>query len=388
MLCLGVLIAATGCTATPQAATPHAAAFAPPSMGHDVEPQDKHKNTGDVPSNDTETNASADADDRSGETEDPPCDTNMMLLDSAALRFCIDRYEASLVEALDDGTEAPYPHYLPVDGHVVRAVSEPGVFPQGFISEVQAADACAASGKRLCTYEEWQTTCMGPSKTTFPYGDTRKPGTCHDTGKSAVGAVFGAKALALSSAPSPPAARSSPKVKPKQASQTKSRGAQSSNKTRTASTKTPKTRTRTASTKTPKTKAVARATKSPSDKPGKTDKPSARKPAKVAKPSARPASVEPSVWTRLNEPALGQVEGALARTGEHDECVNEYGVYDMVGNLHEWVATDPKLPRGTFAGGYYLDTTQNGPGCYYKTQAHAHEYHDYSTGFRCCSDPR
>jgi len=97
-----------------------------------------------------------------------------------------------------------------------------------------------------------------------------------------------------------------------------------------------------------------------------------------------PASVDPGVWARLNDPGLGQVEGSLAKTGEHGECVNGFGVFDMVGNLHEWVATDPAAVHGTFAGGYYLDTTINGDGCLYRTQAHAHDYHDYSTGFRCC----
>ena len=96
------------------------------------------------------------------------------------------------------------------------------------------------------------------------------------------------------------------------------------------------------------------------------------------------SGIEASVWTRLNDPALGQVEGALAKTAEHTECVNGFGVFDMVGNLHEWVATDASAPHGLFAGGYYLDTAQNGDGCNYKTGAHAHDYHDYSTGFRCC----
>ena len=60
-----------------------------------------------------------------------------------------------------------------------------------------------------------------------------------------------------------------------------------------------------------------------------------------------------------------------------------YGVYDMVGNLHEWTND----PEGTFLGGYYLDIHQNGDGCDYRTGAHAVWYHDYSTGFRCCADP-
>jgi sulfatase modifying factor 1 len=54
----------------------------------------------------------------------------------------------------------------------------------------------------------------------------------------------------------------------------------------------------------------------------------------------------------------------------------------MVGNLHEWTND----PNGTFQGGYYLDTHQNGDGCGYRTTAHEFTYHDYSTGFRCCAD--
>ena len=54
----------------------------------------------------------------------------------------------------------------------------------------------------------------------------------------------------------------------------------------------------------------------------------------------------------------------------------------MVGNLHEWIED----PRGTFRGGFYLDTRHNGEGCTYATTAHSVKYHDYSTGFRCCLD--
>ena len=85
----------------------------------------------------------------------------------------------------------------------------------------------------------------------------------------------------------------------------------------------------------------------------------------------------------MNDPRLNQLEGTLALTGAHEECTNDYGVYDMVGNLHEWTSD----PHGTFQGGYYLDTHRNGDGCMYRTVAHDFTYHDYSTGFRCCEDP-
>ena len=55
-------------------------------------------------------------------------------------------------------------------------------------------------------------------------------------------------------------------------------------------------------------------------------------------------------------------------------------LYDMVGNLHEWVADQ----NGTLRSDYYLDVKINGAGCDYRTVVHGPTYHDYSTGFRCC----
>jgi len=85
-------------------------------------------------------------------------------------------------------------------------------------------------------------------------------------------------------------------------------------------------------------------------------------------------------WANMNDPRLNQVKGALAATGAFKKCRNAFGIYDMVGNLHEWTAS----PNGTFRGGYYLDTRINGEGCDYRTTAHSPRYYDYSTGFRCC----
>ena len=79
---------------------------------------------------------------------------------------------------------------------------------------------------------------------------------------------------------------------------------------------------------------------------------------------------------------LNQLDGTVAKAGAFAGCVSDLGVFDMVGNLHEWTAD----PNGTFQGGYYQDTHENGDGCTYKTMAHAAWYHDYSTGFRCCAD--
>lgn len=107
----------------------------------------------------------------------------------------------------------------------------------------------------------------------------------------------------------------------------------------------------------------------------------------------------------LNDPRLNLVPGFLAKTGEYSDCTNENGVFDMVGNLHEWVMDDvngalpKKIPipygahrmgergNGVFMGGYFSSHREHGRGCEYVTTHHAPGYHDYSIGFRCCSDP-
>ena len=217
------------------------------------------------------------------------CPPDMASIDD---KFCVDKYEASLVELMSDGSERAWPYYQPVDGlphGALRAVSEKGVFPQGYISEKQAIEACGRSGKRLCKPAEWKTACKGPEPKKFGYANERTPGTCNDNGKSPVGTFF---------------------------------------------------------------------------------------PAAVAEGKAW-------TWDKMNDERLNQMAGGLAETGSHEACTNGYGVYDMVGNLHEWVLDS----AGTFQGGYYLDVTQNGDGCGYRTDAHEAWYHDYSTGFRCCADP-
>ncbi len=86
----------------------------------------------------------------------------------------------------------------------------------------------------------------------------------------------------------------------------------------------------------------------------------------------------------MNDKRLLELPNTTAPTGAYAKCTNDYGVYDMVGNQHEWVND----PEGTFFGGFFMDTFQNGQGCEYRTGGHPFDYHDYSTGFRCCADPR
>ncbi len=202
-------------------------------------------------------------------------------------RFCIDRWEGSLVEKLPDGTSRPHSPYEPPEGpngYVAESVS--GVVPQAYVSAAQAQAACHAAGKRLCSAVEWRAACGGSEGYAFPYGPERRAGACHDAGRAPM-MVFHAATM--------------------------KRG-----------------------------------------------------------------------WgkTELNDPRNNQLDGTIAKTGAFPDCATDEGVYDMVGNLHEWTAD----PHGTFQGGYWLDTSQHGQGCAYRTIAHGYEYHDYSTGFRCCAD--
>jgi len=107
-----------------------------------------------------------------------PCPADMVVVDDA---FCIDAYEGALEEQGDDGQWAAASPYETVQERVVRAVPAKGIVPQGYISEEQAADACARSGKRLCTSTEWLLACQGPDGWVYPYGDSYDADACNDT---------------------------------------------------------------------------------------------------------------------------------------------------------------------------------------------------------------
>jgi formylglycine-generating enzyme required for sulfatase activity len=57
---------------------------------------------------------------------------------------------------------------------------------------------------------------------------------------------------------------------------------------------------------------------------------------------------------------------------------NNDAIYDMVGNLDEWIDD----PEGTFRGGFYARRVT--VGCDAAIESHAPTYFDYSTGTRCC----
>ncbi len=83
---------------------------------------------------------------------------------------------------------------------------------------------------------------------------------------------------------------------------------------------------------------------------------------------------------RLNQ-FLYRGRSLLHRTGAESQCKSRWGddaVYDMVGNLDEWVEDE----SGVFRGGFYARHSL--VGCDARISSHPVEYYDYSLGVRCC----
>ena len=104
------------------------------------------------------------------------CGPGAVLVDE---RFCVDVAEGALEEWDGSAWVAASPYEI-VAGREVRASSALGRVPQGYISGEEAAAACEAAGKRLCSSEEWLTACQGPEGWIWPYGDAYQEGACND----------------------------------------------------------------------------------------------------------------------------------------------------------------------------------------------------------------
>lgn len=105
-----------------------------------------------------------------------PCPPEMALLKTV----CIDRWEDHLAERQADGTLVPHPHNERPKDHVTYvAVSEPDVFPQGYMSRVDSAAACRAAGKRLCSRGEWRRGCEGKTHRHYSYGYNHRANVCN-----------------------------------------------------------------------------------------------------------------------------------------------------------------------------------------------------------------
>lgn len=233
-------------------------------------------------------------------------------------RFCIDRFEASLVESGSGRRLSPYHHpsrELALRDHgewsrragrsgpfsarrialpelpsfqrerevELEARSEPGKIPNAYLDLESARRACTNAGKRLCTRAEWETACRGQHRTRHPYGERFDPTRCN------VGRTH---------------------------------------------------------------------------------------PAAMLHGKGELGSLDPRM--NLLEDARGAL---LAATGVHSDCASPWGddaVYDMVGNLDEWIDD----PSGVFLGAFYARDTAWG--CDARIEIHSADYYDYTLGARCC----
>ncbi len=234
-------------------------------------------------------------------------------------RFCIDRFEAALVDVAQERRVSPYyhptrgqsrasyerweqerftmgpPEYqilpLPVppsfqlrEAFQVKAKSERGVVPNGYLNGLIAEQACVNAGKRLCAEDEWEMACRGETGQQFPYGSEYRAAECNvHNGVHPAAVLHGHASL---------------------------------------------------------------------------------------------GHLDP----RLNH-FSHRGQPLLAPTGSYPACASRWAddaVFDMVGNLDEWVADED----GVFRGGFYARNTK--AGCEARISSHPRAYFDYSLGVRCC----
>ncbi len=85
----------------------------------------------------------------------------------------------------------------------------------------------------------------------------------------------------------------------------------------------------------------------------------------------------------FNHPDVLLEPGYLSTTGAYPRCVTPEGVFDMDGNLSEWV-DETKGKNGTFRSDAFSGAGKSG--CTRKVTGHLQEYLDYSLTARCCSN--
>ncbi len=107
------------------------------------------------------------------------------------------------------------------------------------------------------------------------------------------------------------------------------------------------------------------------------------------------------IWKAPNESTLATWPSAAAQaevdklwqgapSGSYAGCVSGYGVFDMTGNVEEWVVRTkphvnsyPHVLKGCYWAGCFGGAK---PKCSSTNPAHADGFRFYETGFRCCKD--
>jgi sulfatase modifying factor 1 len=107
------------------------------------------------------------------------------------------------------------------------------------------------------------------------------------------------------------------------------------------------------------------------------------------------------VWRTVNEATLAKWPATEAQehtkelyqataSGSKRGCVSRDGVYDLTGNVEEWVTKSRGHANGyrhILIGCYWSGCYGGGkPSCHSTNSAHGPEFRFYETGFRCCKD--
>jgi formylglycine-generating enzyme required for sulfatase activity len=110
-----------------------------------------------------------DEDDDCDGTVDEDAPDDMVAVTDGATTWYVYTYEASRPDATAGG----------FGNASHRACSKPGVLPWRTVTHTEAAAACAAAGKRLCTEDEWAFSCGGAGDLAYPYGDVYDADACN-----------------------------------------------------------------------------------------------------------------------------------------------------------------------------------------------------------------
>lgn len=79
-----------------------------------------------------------------------------------------------------------------------------------------------------------------------------------------------------------------------------------------------------------------------------------------------------------------RLRSLLVPSGSQNQCVSDFGVHDMAGNIDEWVINETHKPyvSGLMGGHVFGVRNASRP----MTDAHNPEFYWYETGGRCCED--
>ena len=90
----------------------------------------------------------------------------------------------------------------------------------------------------------------------------------------------------------------------------------------------------------------------------------------------------------ISAPELLRIDRSVP-SGSKPGCVSDYGVFDLTGNVDEWVIADHDRPKEkakfvALKGGAWGHVRN---ACRPVTTSHEPEFRYYFVSFRCCKDP-